>query len=46
MRLADGSRAVIVGGGPTGSLTAIHLLRLAREAALRLRGFPPSVKYA
>jgi flavin-dependent dehydrogenase len=36
MRLADGSRVVIVGGGPAGSLSAIHLLRLAQAAALRL----------
>jgi flavin-dependent dehydrogenase len=37
MRLADGGRVVIVGGGPAGSLSAIHLLRLAQEAALRLQ---------
>ena len=37
MRLVDGSRVAIVGGGPAGSLTALQLLRLAREAGLRLQ---------
>jgi flavin-dependent dehydrogenase len=38
MRLADGAHVVIVGGGPAGSLTAIHLLDRARaESARRLR---------
>jgi flavin-dependent dehydrogenase len=36
MRLVDGSRVVIVGGGPAGSLTALHLLLYAAEAGLSL----------
>ncbi len=36
-RLADGSHVLIVGGGPAGSLSAMHLLRLAHEASLRLK---------
>jgi len=36
MRLTNGSRVVIVGGGPAGSFTALHLIRFAREAGLAL----------
>lgn len=36
MRLADGSRVVVVGGGPAGSFAALHLLRLARQAERHL----------
>ena len=36
MRLENGNRVVIVGGGPAGSCAALHLLRLARGAGLRL----------
>lgn len=36
MRLENGSRVAIVGGGPAGSFAALHLLRLAAEAGLRL----------
>jgi flavin-dependent dehydrogenase len=36
MRLENGSRVVIVGGGPAGSSTALHLLRRAQAADLRL----------
>jgi len=36
MRLENGSRVVIVGGGPAGSFAALHLLRYAAEAGLRL----------
>ncbi|MBM4425170.1 MAG: hypothetical protein FJ030_17620 [Chloroflexi bacterium] len=36
MRLENGSRVIIVGGGPAGSFAALHLLRLAAEASLRL----------
>lgn len=36
MRLVDGSRVVIVGGGPAGSFTALHLLRYAAEAGVSL----------
>ncbi|MBI5290643.1 MAG: hypothetical protein HY872_02065 [Chloroflexi bacterium] len=36
MRLVNGSRVVIVGGGPAGSFAALHLLRFAAEAGLRL----------
>lgn len=36
MKLVDGSRVVIVGGGPGGSFTAIHLLNFAAQANLKL----------
>jgi len=36
MHLVDGSRVVIVGGGPAGSFAALHLLRLAAASSLRL----------
>ena len=36
MRLTNGSRVVIVGGGPAGSFAALHLIRFAREAGLAL----------
>jgi flavin-dependent dehydrogenase len=35
-RLSPGSRVAIVGGGPAGSFTALHLLRFAREADVPL----------
>jgi len=36
VRLAPGSRVLIVGGGPAGSFTALHLLHYARQAGLDL----------
>ncbi|MBI5713689.1 MAG: NAD(P)/FAD-dependent oxidoreductase [Chloroflexi bacterium] len=36
MRLTNGSRVVIVGGGPAGSFAALHLLRFAAQANLTL----------
>ncbi len=36
MQLMNGSRVVIVGGGPAGSFTALHLLSLSAEAHLEL----------
>jgi len=34
--LADGSRICIIGGGPAGSLSALHLLHLARQKGIHL----------
>lgn len=36
MRLDNGSRVVIVGGGPAGSFAALHLLRYAADAGMHL----------
>ncbi len=36
MRLENGSRVGIIGGGPAGCFAAIQLLNRAREAGLRL----------
>ncbi len=36
MQLTNGSRVVVVGGGPAGSFCALHLLHYAAEAGLRL----------
>ena len=36
LRLIDGSRVVIIGGGPAGCFTALHLMRFAAEADLKL----------
>lgn len=35
-KLVDGSRVCIIGGGPAGSLSALHLLHLARQKGMRL----------
>lgn len=37
LRLANGDRVCIIGGGPAGSFAALHLLRLARQQELRLQ---------
>jgi len=34
--LVDGSRVCIIGGGPAGSLSALHLLNFARQKGIRL----------
>jgi len=34
--LVDGSRICIIGGGPAGSLSALHLLHFARQKGIRL----------
>jgi len=36
LRLVNGSRVMIVGGGPAGSFSALHLLRFAGQAGLKL----------
>jgi flavin-dependent dehydrogenase len=36
MHLSNDSRVVIIGGGPAGCFTALHLLRFAAEAGLKL----------
>jgi flavin-dependent dehydrogenase len=36
IRLQNGSRICIVGGGPAGSFAALHLLKLAEEHGLQL----------
>jgi flavin-dependent dehydrogenase len=36
LALRDGSRVCIIGGGPSGSLAALHLLRFAGDAGLSL----------
>jgi flavin-dependent dehydrogenase len=36
LRLIDGSRVLIIGGGPAGCFTALHLLRFAAEAGLSI----------
>ncbi len=36
IRLMDGNRVCIVGGGPAGSFAALHLLRAARQAGIHL----------
>jgi flavin-dependent dehydrogenase len=36
LRLGDGSRVCIIGGGPAGSFSALHLLNFAEEFGIRL----------
>ena len=36
MQLGNGSQIVIVGGGPSGSFTALHLLNYAAQAGIKL----------
>jgi flavin-dependent dehydrogenase len=36
LRLRDGNRVCIIGGGPAGSFAALHLLKLAQELGLKL----------
>ena len=36
LRLTNGDKVCIIGGGPGGSLAALHLLKLARQEELRL----------
>jgi flavin-dependent dehydrogenase len=36
LKLVNGNRVIIIGGGPAGSFAAIHVLRFAAEAGLRL----------
>jgi len=36
IRLQNGSRACIIGGGPAGSFSALHLLKLAQEHGIHL----------
>lgn len=36
IRLQNGNRVCIIGGGPAGSFSAIHLLKLAQEHGLQL----------
>jgi flavin-dependent dehydrogenase len=37
LRLRNGDRGIIVGGGPAGSFAALHLLRLARQEGVECR---------
>ncbi len=39
LRLRNGDRVCIVGGGPAGCFAALHLLRLAREAGIECQVF-------
>ena len=36
IRLQNGSRVCIIGGGPAGSFSALHLLKLAQEHGIHL----------